>query len=58
MVRTTVRRASVSKVSKRRGRESGLPETFGRDRLILRKEGSWRGVKAGELVGEADMRPS
>lgn len=58
MDRRIPRKASVSRVSIKRGRESGRPKTFGRARFEMRPEGSGRGAKAGELVGEADMRPS
>ena len=56
-VRNTDRKASESRVSNRRLKASGLPETFGLVRFI------WRGTsdlggKAGELEGEADIRVS
>lgn len=47
----------MSSVSRSRGRERGRPDTLGRARLTWRF-GRERGVKAGELVGEADMRTS
>lgn len=58
MDRSIPRRASVSSVSSNRGKDSGLPLILGRVRFTLRADGRVLGVKAGELVGEADMRPS
>lgn len=48
----------MSKVSSNRGRAKGLPLTFGRARFQVLAGGSDRGVNAGELVGDADIRPS
>lgn len=48
----------MSKVSSKRGRVRGRPETAGRARLEGRMVGRGRGAKAGEPVGEADIRMS